>query len=99
MTAAGVGSWIDERTPRVPDSFRRWLPRGDREPAEPSTLAALAARELATAAARPGRDREAAFLLLAGDALATYACESAADADDPGAALADVLRIVGDVGE
>jgi hypothetical protein len=45
---------------------------------------------------RTGRDREAAFLLLAADAFFTYACEAMAEADDPGRGLEDLLiRLAG----
>ena len=42
------------------------------------------------AEARPGRDREAAYQLLAADALITYACEAASES-------ADVLKVLGDI--
>jgi hypothetical protein len=46
---------------------------------------------LEEAVTRPGRDREAAYRLLAADALITYGCEAASEAADIRAALREVL--------
>ncbi len=43
------------------------------------------------AVARPGRDREAAYQLLAADALITYGCEAASEADDVRGVLREAL--------
>jgi len=59
-----------------------------------ATHAALAAAgrvRLNEAIARPGRVRESAFTLLEADALLTYACEAALDAEDSEGAILDVL--------
>ena len=40
----------------------------------------------------PGRNREAAFALLAADALLTLACEQALDVDDPEEVLLEILE-------
>lgn len=45
---------------------------------------------------RPGRDRQAAFHLLVGDAFLTYACEAAAGEVDVGARLKEILERTGD---
>ena len=58
-------------------------------------LADLASSALAWAAKNPGRNREAAFRLLAGDAFLTYACEASLDSKDTGAVLADLLARLG----
>lgn len=54
-------------------------------------LTQAGARRLADALERPGRVRESAFRLLEADALLTYACEAALEADDPERALQRVL--------
>ena len=46
---------------------------------------------LEEAVTRPGRDREAAYRLLAADALITYGCEAASEAADIRAVLREVL--------
>jgi hypothetical protein len=55
------------------------------------TLASAARTSLDRARARPGRVRESAFTLLEADALLTYACEAALDAENPEAAILDIL--------
>ena len=53
------------------------------------------AREALDEARSPfGKVRESAFSLLEADALITYACETALEADDPGGALRKVLAAV-----
>jgi hypothetical protein len=54
-------------------------------------LAREARVRLDLARAHPGRVRESAFRLLEADALLTYACEAALEAEDPEAALRRVL--------
>lgn len=56
-------------------------------------LSELARLRLDDARARPGRVRDSAFDLLVADALLTYACESALDAEDPDAALLELFAI------
>ncbi len=46
---------------------------------------------LEEAVARPGRDREAAYRLLAADALITYGCEAASESADIRGVLREVL--------
>jgi hypothetical protein len=59
------------------------------------TLAAEACAHMRNASARLGPVRESALHLLAADALMTYACEAALEADDPAAALSATLRALG----
>lgn len=61
-----------------------------------AVLAESARVRLDAARLRPGRDRDAAFELLAADALLTYACEAALEADAPDEALSALIE-VGDV--
>jgi hypothetical protein len=58
-------------------------------------LRRLGEEALERALAHPGRDRRAAFDLLAGDALITYACELLAREDDPGGRLDGLLKELG----
>lgn len=57
------------------------------------TGAALSALGYATA--NPGRNRGAAFRLLTGDALLTYACEAALEEENPRGALKELLTVTG----
>ena len=85
-------SWIDARRPPVPDAFRPHLADDVLESGSIEGLTRAARESLAETLARPGRNREAAFHLLAADAYATYACEAASEAGDVLAALRGVLR-------
>ena len=93
---SSVDRWLDDREAGVPGVLRPWLRRTE-GPADEVVPALLARGRAALddAVARPGRDREAAFHLLAADAYLTWACEAAADADDPGEVLAALVRSVG----
>jgi hypothetical protein len=64
--------------------------------AEAPALARGALRALREALARPGRDREAAFALLAADGLLTHAVERYADTEDPETALRVLLALLGE---
>lgn len=79
---------------RVPAELARWIGRFgttalDEEDAEVLTSGAV--RALREALARPGRDREGAFALLAADALLTEASRRALEAPDPAEALAAMV--------
>lgn len=86
--------WLAERRPPSSVPLGRWtfraLPRGDMPPVR--ALTSLGRQALEAAQARPGRVRESAFELLGADALITYACEAALEADDPEAWLTSILR-------
>jgi len=88
-------SWLEERRPAPPPALagalRPIAPPGSR--ADALTEAGMA--RLAEARARPGRVRESAFRLLEADALLTYACEAALEAEDQDAALRRILRVIG----
>ena len=61
----------------------------------PEVAGALARRGLEAlrrAAARPGSERESAFLLLAADAYLTWACEALLSEDDPTAGFEELIR-------
>lgn len=82
------------RTPAPPPAIDEWCERYGGIPADARGEALLegAERALGEALARPGRNREGAFALLAADALLTYACEDAARAERPGAELLGILE-------
>ena len=92
--------WLSARTPPVPDELRAWLTADDSSASHEERvsltghLVKAGLVHLEEAAARPGRDREAAYRLLAADALITYACEAASEAADVGVALEEILRWV-----
>jgi hypothetical protein len=100
--------WLSEREPPAPEmlaaALRPLAParfaaaRSSRSPeagglvrVEALTEAGRARLELALA--RPGRERESGFRLLEADALFTYACEVALEAEDPEAALHRILTV------
>jgi len=85
-------SWIDERTPPVPDAFRPHLADERAATGEIGELTRAAHEAMAETLARPGRDRDAAFHLLAADGYATYACEAAAEGRDVLGGLRGVLE-------
>jgi len=94
---SSAARWMEERMSRVPSALRAWLqaPRTDDPEGRVEFLAARGVAALDDAISRPGRDREAAFHLLAADAYLTWACEAAAEDDaDPGERLADLVRQV-----
>ncbi len=89
-TSNDIVSWLRSRSPTPPKSFQDWVTPENLEllsQGSPSTdfiaeLTAQAERALRRALDRPGRNREAAFHLLAAGAYYTYACEAAADTSD-----------------
>ena len=88
-----LAEWLDSRAPPAPDRLRsRFEPLHGRGTSLSEVLGSLSARHLGEALKRPGRNREAAFYLLAADALLTYACEASVEHDDPEAALSLLLE-------
>ncbi len=99
VTAAlGLGPRETARGEELTAGPEGWAP-GPVE-ARPSSVAEALARAgtaaLAEAIALPPGERDAAFRLLAADALLTWACEAAAGAPDPRAMLERVLEQVAD---
>ncbi len=91
-------AWLAARTPPAPDELKAWLKipddGADRDggvASVPGRLVAGGLAHLDEAVARPGRDREAAYQLLAADALITYGCEAASEATDMRGVLREVL--------
>ena len=90
--------WLATRTPPAPDELKAWLkiPDGGTDAdtgvaSVPGSLLKAALVHLEDAVVRPGWDREAAYQLLAADALITYGCEAASEAKDVQSALREVL--------
>jgi hypothetical protein len=83
-------------TSRVPAELREWVRRyASASPEDdPDALVAGVRRALQHTLAHPGRDREAAFSLLAADGLLTLAVERLADADDPEARLRAIAAVL-----
>ena len=91
--------WIALRTPPPPEELKAWLkiPIDEMESASasvpmPTLLLKAGLAHQDEVEARPGRNREAAYQLLAADALITYACEAAAEATDIHGTLGEILH-------
>jgi hypothetical protein len=90
--------WLATRMPPAPDELKARLKISD-DGTDPDggvasvlgSLVKAALVRLEDAVARRGRDREAAYQLLAADALITYGCEAASEAKDVRSALREVL--------
>lgn len=92
-----LAAWLRTRTPSVPEPFlSELLSEADRPWNGPEGLLEEGLTALDEALAAPGRDRAAAFRLLAGDAFLTYACEAAAEKDQTGETLERLLRDLGE---
>ncbi len=94
--------WVATRTPPAPDELKAWLqiPDDGSDPdggpdvgvaSVPESLLRAGLLHLEVAVARPGRDREAAYQLLAADALVTYGCEAASERSDVRSLLREIL--------
>ncbi|CAN5698004.1 hypothetical protein BH23GEM11_BH23GEM11_08410 [soil metagenome] len=87
---------VTGRTPPPPAPVLAWVERfGSASPSSES-LCDRGAGALSVALDAPSGEREAAWALLAADALLTWAVEDAADAPEPAAALGEVLRAAQD---
>ena len=97
--------WLSTRTPPAPDELKSWLIVDDSSGSGgggtslTGSLVKAGLRHLEEAVARPGRDRQAAYRLLAADALITYACEAASEAADVQAALGGIFSRIWTAGE
>jgi len=95
MPKTDLEIWLQGREPAPPPVFLPRLLEAGGERADPVAMGGAAVEALAAALERPGRDREAAFLLLTADALLTYASEAFASGPDPGKALGWMLDQIG----
>jgi hypothetical protein len=86
--------------PELPGPLADWIAQfgGVEQPeGDPPAAAEAALRALREALARPGRNREGAFALLAADALLTEASRGILEAEDPEEALIELMdRIAGE---
>ena len=96
MSQVTLEDWLRRRIPPIPAPFLPHLLEGRGEVFRPLDLESRGVASLAKALGKPGRDREAAFHLLAADAFLTYACEALAHEPDPRAALETLLGGLGD---
>lgn len=82
------------RSTGIPSELLCWIERfgGARLESGGEALTEAALRALDHAIARPGRERETAFALLAADALMTAAVECLAEADDPEARMRELVE-------
>ena len=87
-------SWLASRTPEPPGELLSSLRPVPEYRALDRALMETAREALDEARSPFGKVRESAFSLLEADALITYACEAALEADDPGGALRKVLAAV-----
>lgn len=90
--------WVATRTPPAPDELKAWfkIPGDNWDPdggvaSVSESLLRAGLLHLEDAVGRPGRDREAAYHLLAADALVTYGCEAASEAVDVRGVLREAL--------
>ena len=84
--------WVAARTPPAPNELKAWLKiPEDGADTVPKALLKVGLIRLEEAVVRPGRDREAAYQLLAADALITYSCEAASEAGDVRGVLLEVF--------
>ena len=90
-------TWLERREPKAPEPFVPYLISAAEDIAPTAeALAAKGVEAVAKAIRRPGRDRTAAFSLLTGDALLTYACEALADGSGGlGQDLEVMIRAIG----
>jgi hypothetical protein len=96
MSKRSLEKWLQEREPAVPALFLPYLLGDAVGPGDDEDLAKLGEEGLRRALMRPGRDRAAAFDLLAADAFLTYACEEALTERDGQGALRDILTRIGE---
>jgi hypothetical protein len=97
MSRSTLGGWLAGRVPPVPGPFLpRLLEAGNLALCKSEELGRIGENVLGRALENPGRNRAAAFDLLAGDALLTYACEALAEEDgDVGDGLDALIQRLG----
>lgn len=89
------GGWVARRWPAPPADLGAAMTRVLEAESEPDSEAFHAAARACLSSARrsPGRVRASAFDLLVADALLTYACASALDAEDPEGAWLSLFAV------
>jgi hypothetical protein len=88
--------WLREREPEIPVAFLPHLLGELSCPAGADHLAELGEKVLVRALEQPGRNRSAAFHLLAADAFFTYACEAMATESNVQGGLKALLKRIGE---
>ncbi len=96
-----VLAWLGGRTPTPPDDLRCRLEAaveaeptsGQRAGERVDVLEDAGVLRLDAAVARPGRERASAFELLLADALISYACEAALEAEAPEEVLGRLVEV------
>jgi len=88
-----LATWLASRRPAPPADLATRVQVEAEGVALHAALATEGRARLTRARARLGRVRESAFVLLEADALVTYACEAALEAEDAEAALHHVLTV------
>jgi hypothetical protein len=80
----------------TPEGLQRWIMTfgGTAFPVPEAHLPDAVRQALTAALSLPSEEREAAWALLAADALLTWGVEAAAEATDPANALQEVLSLV-----
>jgi hypothetical protein len=97
MPRRTLKDWLEERSPSVPGPFLlHLLEAGSLDPCTAKELGRVGGDALSRALGSPGRNREAAFALLAGDAFLTYACEALTEEDgEVGPCLEGLIQRMG----
>jgi hypothetical protein len=90
-----VRAWLSQRSPQPVFDLAPWLDTARTGDHCAFGLTRLGCQALDRALSVPGRVRASALHLLAADALITFACEAALEADDPEQQLERILREVG----
>lgn len=93
---SSLSEWMTSRRPAPPEDLAAAVHGDDAGGAFDVALSMAARARLAQARVRSGRVRASAFRLLEADALITYACEAALDAEDPEGALRRILASTSD---
>ncbi len=97
MSKNTLEGWFKGRVPEIPVPFLPLLlPDSAAIPASVEELADRGERALRKALDRPGRNRGAAFDLLAADAFLTYACEATTKGGEVGEGLTALLARLGE---
>jgi hypothetical protein len=96
MSHKTLEEWLRRREPPIPGPLLPLLLEDIQCEFHELDLARRGGDRLGEAMALPGRNREAAFHLLAADSFITYACESVAQGPDTGTKLQELLELLGD---
>ena len=95
MSERILETWLRERTPDVPPPLLPMLLEEGDGAVSSEAFVALGQTYLERALAAPGRNREAAYHLLVGDAFLTYALEALAASEDVAEGLESFLEGLG----